>query len=88
MNPVHTLPPFSLKIRFNIILPFTSRPSFGAFQPKFGMLACHMLRPSDHFITLTVFGKGKGKVVPVIFLTQHNAMKAYWGSGGIAPLIL
>jgi hypothetical protein len=22
------------------------------------------------------------------FLTKHHAMKAYWGSGGIAPLIL
>jgi hypothetical protein len=32
--------------------------------------------------------KGKGKVVPVLFLTEHHAMKAYWGSGGIAPLIL
>jgi hypothetical protein len=30
----------------------------------------------------------KGKVVPVLFLTKHRAMKAYWGSGGIAPLIL
>jgi hypothetical protein len=29
----------------------------------------------------------EGKVVPV-FLTEHHAMKAYWGSGGIAPLIL
>jgi len=29
----------------------------------------------------------KGKVVPVI-LTEHHAMKANWGSGGIAPLIL
>jgi hypothetical protein len=24
---------------------------------------------------------------PVLFLNQHNAMKTYWGSGGIAPLI-
>jgi hypothetical protein len=32
--------------------------------------------------------KGKGKVVPVLFLTEHHAMKAYWGSGGIVPLIL
>jgi hypothetical protein len=38
--------------------------------------------------------KGKGKVVPVkvkvkMFLcSEHHAMKAYWGSGGIAPLIL
>jgi hypothetical protein len=30
----------------------------------------------------------KGKVAPVLFLTEHRAMKAYWGSGGIAPLIL
>jgi hypothetical protein len=29
----------------------------------------------------------KGKV-PVLFLTEHRAMKAYLGSGGIAPLIL
>jgi hypothetical protein len=33
-------------------------------------------------------GIGKGKVVPVLFLTEHKAMKAYWRSGGIAPLIL
>jgi hypothetical protein len=32
--------------------------------------------------------EGKGKVVPVIFLTEHHAMKAYLGSGGIAPRIL
>jgi hypothetical protein len=31
--------------------------------------------------------KVKGKFVPVL-LTEHHAMKAYWGSGGIAPLIL
>jgi hypothetical protein len=30
----------------------------------------------------------KGKVIPVLFLTKHHAMKTYWGSGGIAPLIL
>jgi hypothetical protein len=32
--------------------------------------------------------KGKGKVVRVLFLTEHQAMKAYWGIGGITPLIL
>jgi hypothetical protein len=32
--------------------------------------------------------KVKGKVVPVLFLAEHHAMKAYWGSGGTAPLIL
>jgi hypothetical protein len=25
--------------------------------------------------------KGKGKVVPVLPLNEHHAMKAYWGSG-------
>jgi hypothetical protein len=30
---------------------------------------------------------GKGKSCPCA-LTEHHAMKAYWGSGGIAPLIL
>jgi hypothetical protein len=31
---------------------------------------------------------GKVKVVPVLPLTEHHAMKAYWGSGGTAPPIL
>jgi hypothetical protein len=30
----------------------------------------------------------KGKVVPVLFLTKHHAMKLYWGSGSIARCIL
>jgi hypothetical protein len=30
--------------------------------------------------------KDKGKVITV--LIKHHAMKAYWGSGGVAPLIL
>jgi hypothetical protein len=30
----------------------------------------------------------KGKVVRVLFLTEHHAMKTYWGNGGISPLIL
>jgi len=25
-------------------------------------------------------GKGKGKVAPVLLLTEHHAMKAYWGT--------
>jgi hypothetical protein len=29
----------------------------------------------------------KSKVVPVL-LTEHHAIKVYWGSGGIAPRIL
>jgi hypothetical protein len=30
----------------------------------------------------------KGKIVTVPFLTEHHAMKAYCGSGGIAPRTL
>jgi hypothetical protein len=37
---------------------------------------------------LVAIGKCKGKVVPVLLLTEYNAMKAYWGKGGIAPHIL
>jgi hypothetical protein len=29
----------------------------------------------------------KSKVIPVL-LTEHDAVKEYWGSGGVAPLIL
>jgi hypothetical protein len=31
--------------------------------------------------------KGKG-IVPMLFLTEYHAMKAYWGSENITPLIL
>jgi hypothetical protein len=33
-------------------------------------------------------GKGKDKVVRVLYLTQHHTMKAYWMSGSIAPRTL
>jgi hypothetical protein len=33
------------------------------------------------------FINGNGKVVPVL-LAEHHAMREYWGSGGIVPLIL
>jgi len=32
--------------------------------------------------------KYKGKFVPVLFLTEQQDMKPYWGNGGIAPCIL
>jgi hypothetical protein len=41
----------------------------------------------DHWEDLGVGGLVKGKVIPVL-LTKHHAMKAYWGSGFIAPLII
>jgi hypothetical protein len=27
----------------------------------------------------TIFVEVKGKVVPVVFFTEHHTMKAYWG---------
>jgi hypothetical protein len=35
-----------------------------------------------------IMDKGKGIVVPVLFLTEHHSMKAYWGSRGTGPHIL
>jgi hypothetical protein len=32
--------------------------------------------------------RGKCRVVPVLLLTEHCAMKAYWGNGSIDPFIL
>jgi hypothetical protein len=42
-----------------------------------------------HVLNVILKGKGKGKIAPVLFLlTEHHAMKAYWGNGGTAPRIL
>jgi hypothetical protein len=40
---------------------------------------------TNHF--LSAENEVKGKVVPVLSI-EHHAIKAYWGSGSIAPLIL
>jgi hypothetical protein len=50
-------------------------PFFPSWNPKF--------RQYD-----PVLIKLKGNSVPVLLLTVHHAMKAYLGSGSIAPLIL
>jgi hypothetical protein len=39
------------------------------------------------FFLAVLLVNGNDKFVPV-FLTKHHAIKAYWKSGGIAPLIL
>jgi hypothetical protein len=36
------------------------------------------------YLTLEFKGKGKVELSLCLFLTEHHAMKAYWGSGGIA----
>jgi hypothetical protein len=38
--------------------------------------------------TATGKHKGKDKVIPVLSLNDHHAMKAYWRGRGIALLIL
>jgi len=43
---------------------------------------------SSNFFTSYAQPKGKGKVVPVLFLTEHHAKKGYGGSGGIATCSL
>jgi len=37
------------------------------------------MRQSLGAVRIQPQGKGKGKVVPVPFLTENHAMKAYWG---------
>jgi hypothetical protein len=46
-----------------------------------------MDRMSTHELFVCSTHKGKRKSYPCA-LTEHHAMKAYWGSGSIAPLIL
>jgi hypothetical protein len=45
------------------------------------------MRNCYEVITLAII-YSKGKVVPLLFLTEHHAMKAYWESGSIALRIL
>jgi hypothetical protein len=58
------------------------------------MIPVHVLTPYFRFNIIlpstarTVEKNNEGKVVAVLLLPEHHAMKAYWGSGGIAPLIL
>jgi len=35
---------------------------------------------TNHSKFNVILVKGKGKVVPVLLLTEHHATKAYWGS--------
>jgi hypothetical protein len=49
----------------------------------------HSFYLNVNFLTVQFQGyKGKVKVKLSLCLTKHHTMKAYWGSGGIAPLIL
>jgi hypothetical protein len=35
--------------------------------------------PQLCYLDMVTKGKGKGQVVPVLFLIEHHAMKVYWG---------
>jgi len=46
----------------------------------------HMITGRKGFTRVSYYIKVKFSLC--FFLTEHHAMMAYWGSGGIAPLIL
>jgi hypothetical protein len=66
-----------LDVQFSLFL--RSRHSFHCLR----CLSRGLERHPGHVALVLI----KGKVVPVL-LTKHHAMKAYWGSGCIAPHIL
>jgi hypothetical protein len=55
-----------------ILILFVGLPTCGAE---------HRLRAFGKKLLKEIFGtkKGKGKVIPVLFLSEHHAMKAYRG---------
>jgi hypothetical protein len=52
------------------------------------MLTSSTLPQLEHCWRAYISIKGKSLSCPCVLLTQHHAIKAYLGSGGIAPLIL
>jgi hypothetical protein len=49
----------------------------------------HSVNPAPTFLLYySDFSVSLTNDVVCLFFTEHHAMKAYWGSGGIAPLIL
>jgi hypothetical protein len=88
---LHSLLPFHISIshciamtRHTIHKPLTRQTRWKAWNVT--------AWKSKYFIYWNVCSipiKVKVKVkLPLCFLTEHHAMKAYWGSGGIAPRIL
>jgi hypothetical protein len=56
----------------------------------YGLNLNHHENFKSHFSYLALISikvKGKGKVVPVLPLTQHHAKKVYWEGENIAPPI-
>jgi hypothetical protein len=54
----------------------------------FPLLAISDASDALYFSNVQPEREDKGKVVPVLLLTEHHAIKAYWGNGGTVPRIL
>jgi hypothetical protein len=70
-----------------ILLDFITLILFCEAQKLWNLSLC-CVHPSRDPSLLYTIDEVIGKVVPVFFLTEHHAIKTYWGSGGIAPHIL
>jgi hypothetical protein len=89
MNSVHTLTSYHLHIHFNII-PMFVWASQVVFSHQVFRLWC--MRFSSPWMLHRPWLNHPNNIslsCPCAFLLiEHHAMKAYWGSGGIAPRIL
>jgi hypothetical protein len=69
-------------------LQAASPETFGYSLVDWSLAICHFIVQGILLSYVKGKGKCKVKIVPVLLLNEHHAMKAYWGSGIIAPLIL
>jgi hypothetical protein len=61
----------------------------GQTRCTLGNKAKHLLRSNDSIRgEVQSFSSQRVKVPVLLFVTEHNAMKEYWGSGSTAPRIL
>jgi hypothetical protein len=61
----------------NYLQTLTVRPGFSDYQGTHNPTRTWECASSTQIFS--VGSKGKGKAVPVLFLTEHHDMKAYWG---------
>jgi hypothetical protein len=83
---------FTTDHNIHLVLPVPLYPKSdpGDSNFKIYFTSIFLLISYKHFCIDTLSpsqGKDKGIVVPVL-LNQHRPMRAYWGNGGTAPLIL
>jgi hypothetical protein len=59
------------------------------YHPNYIWWSVHVMNPpAMHFSSLPPLPPSWVKVTLPLCLIKYHAMKAYWGSGGIAPRIL